>query len=632
MTGFAALVAIALGACNSPIRASKEVPPRTDAADVGTDQVGSDSPNADTIAPVAPSSSDAPDGNQVGGLDITDKVDLGTVVVGATVSGQVHVFTGSALTDFSCMVSSGGNITPDPSVAGTCTATLAAGAGCVIGFNFMTTTPGLKLGDQVACSVGGITHITPIVANVVPPAKVVISAPSGAVTATVGNSSDFVLEVLNAGGTSTGQLAAAINPTDPEFIVAATTCATGLAPFATCTVTVTFKPATVGSKMATLSVTDAAAPATPVTATLNASGLPTDWLGMGPSGTTDFGSVPLGSSGTAVIFTIKNTGNQPATDIAVATSDPQFVIGSNTCSGLTLAPITGSCTFTITFTPFGTLGVHSALITTTCANGRPTSLPILGTAITPAALTLTPAPLAFDGIALYQQSGEKFLTVTNTGGASTGALTIPTYLDSGFAISGHTCTTALQATESCSIAIRFTPDIISQVTFTLTVSSASGAVGTTLLTGTGRVPPTLALDPRYVEGCDWPLPPDAGAAPAQCFARTVVGQTDGSSPNQQPQAPVAFTVTYVVPDSYGGSSLETGPVTVSIGGDGASDFVIAARDCGPSMQPTQSCTFKVSFKPTASGGRKAIITVTSTNGGNVVGIIQAVASPVDGGT
>ena len=185
--------------------------------------------------------------------------------------------------------------------------------------------------------------------------------------------------------------------------------------------------------------------------------------------------------------------------------------------------------------------------------------------------------------------------------------------------------------ESCSIAVKFTPNTISQVTFTLTMSSASGAVGTAILTGTGRMPTTLALDPHDVMGCAWPLLPDAGTAPAQCFAYTVVGQTDGSSPNQPPQAPVTFTVTYVVPDGSGGISLETGPVTVSIGDAYASDFVIVASNCGPSMAPTQSCSFTVSFKPTASGGRKAIITVTSTNGGNVAGIIQAVAAPVDGG-
>ena len=625
MTTFGALVAIALGACKAPIHASGNVP--ADAADVSTDQVGSDSPNADTIAPDAPASSDAPDGCQPGILSITDKVDLGTVAVGATVSGQVHIVTGCLLTGLSCVVS-GGNVTPDPTIAGTCTAQLAAGASCVIGFNFMATTPGRQVGNQVICSTGGTTHTTPIVATVVPPAKVVISAPSGAVTTTVGGSSDFVLEVLNGGGVSTGQLTAVIDPADPEFIVAATTCATGLAPLAACTVTVTFKPATVGSKMATLSLTDAAAPATPVTATLNALCLPTDGLGILPSGTTDFGSVPLGSSGTPTIFTIKNTGNQPATGVALATTDPQFVIGSNTCSGLTLAPITGSCTFTITFTPSGTPGTSAALLTTTYANGSPTSLPIQGTAIKPPVLTITPTPLAFDGIVLNQQSGDKVLTVTNSGGATTGLLTLPIDLGAGFVSSGNTCTTALQATESCSIAIRFTPVGISLVTFTLTVSSASGAVGTAVLTGTGRAPTPLALDLRDVRGCSEPPTQNRDAGLAKCFPDTAVGQTDGSSPNKASQAPVAFTVTYAMP---GGVSLETGPVTVSLGGTDASDFVIAVGNCGPSLVPTQSCTFTVSFKPTAPGLRKATIMVTSTNGGNVGATIEAIALPVDGG-
>ena len=501
---FSALVALALGACKSPIHVSADASAHPDAADASL-------------------SSDAPDGNQPGYLSIPDKVNLGTV--------------------------------------------------------------------------------------------------------DVGHSIDFVLTVSNLAAVSTGQLTVAITPASPAFAVTATTCATGLAPFATCTVTVTFQPVAVGGTSATLSVTDAASPTTPATARLAGNGAPHPSFGTWISGSTDFGSVTLGSSGNPVVFTINNTTDQPATDVAVATTDPQFAISSNTCAGTTLAPFTGTCTFAITFTPSGTLGVIKAEVYASYA-GVASSLPIQGTAIAPPTLTITPTPLAFDGTVLNQQSGDKFLTVTNSGGASTGVLTLPTDLGAGFVISDNTCTAALQPTETCSIAIQFTPTMVAQVTFAFAVSSASGAVATAFLTGTGRIPPPLALDPREVKNCGEPTSPDGGAALAECFADTAVGQTDGSSPNQPSHAPVPFTVTYAAPST---SSMETGQVTVSIGGANASDFVIAVGDCGPSLQPTQSCTFTVSFKPTASGLRKATITVTSTNGGNAVTNIEAIALPVDGG-
>jgi hypothetical protein len=165
----------------------------------------------------------------------------------------------------------------------------------------------------------------------------------------------------------------------------------------------------------------------------------------------------------------------------------------------------------------------------------------------------------------------------------------------------------------------------------LTVKSTSGAVGTALLTGTGRWATPLELNPRDVKGCGEPPVPDGGAALATCFADTAVGQTDGSSPNKPARAPVAFTATYVVPQNAGGVSVEAGAVTVSISGANASDFVIAASNCGPSLVPMQYCTFTVSFKPIASGLRKATIKVTSTNGGKVSTNIEAIGLPVDGG-
>jgi hypothetical protein len=248
------------------------------------------------------------------------------------------------------------------------------------------------------------------------------------------------------------------------------------------------------------------------------------------------------------------------------------------------------------------------------------SLAIKGMAIMPPNLTIMPSPLQFDGIPLGTQSGDKLLTVTNTGEATTGALTVPSVLGAGFVLSGHTCTAPLEATKSCSIAVRFSPAAIAEASFSFEVSSASGAVGTAVVRGTGREPTRLALDPREVRGCSQSSI-DGGSASTICFADTMVGQVDGSSSNQVARAPVTFTLTFAEPRPV---SIDTGLVTVSLDGANPSDFALVTSDCGPSLAPMQHCTFAVSFKPSAPGLRRATINATCANGGNTTATIEAV--------
>ena len=315
-------------------------------------------------------------------ISVPDKVDLGVVAMGTIASGRVKVTAITALTDLVCSVSVDGNVVPDPTLDGTCTATMAAGASCVVGFSFTSTSLGVKLSDWVACSAGGLSKTTFITATVVTAATPKIWPSAGSVSATTGSSADVVFTVANGGGVSSGPLTAAITPANPEFAIAATTCVPGIAPLGTCTVTVVFKPTTAGTKTATLVVTESS---TPTTATSAAIVGFSDGEGvqMTITGPADFGSVAVGSTGAEVQFTVKNMGGDAAAGLTVATTDSQFIIGNDTCTGQTLVATTGSCTFTVTFSPAATapLGVMSALITISSTGGNPFSLPIKGTAV-----------------------------------------------------------------------------------------------------------------------------------------------------------------------------------------------------------------------------------------------------------
>ncbi len=101
----------------------------------------------------------------------TDHIDLGTIPVGATVSGKVTVTATNALTDLLCSVSSAGNIKADPSTTTCPTAApgaLAKSASCTYGFTFSSATAGAKTGDEVICNAGSVTKITSITAVVTP--------------------------------------------------------------------------------------------------------------------------------------------------------------------------------------------------------------------------------------------------------------------------------------------------------------------------------------------------------------------------------------------------------------------------------------------------------------------------------
>jgi hypothetical protein len=205
------------------------------------------------------------------------------------------------------------------------------------------------------------------------------------------------------------------------------------------------------------------------------------------TGGPDLGTVVLGETGTPVTFTLKNTGGTDAAGVGVASNNSAFVLGNDGCTGMTLTRITGSCTFTVTFTPpeTGLPGAYNGLLTASYVGGNPFNLPITATAVKPAVLTITPNPLVFDGIPVGTQSGDKKLTVTNTGGSSTGALTVPSALGNGFAISANTCSAPLLPAQSCTIAVRFSPVVVSQATWTFQVIFGPGVFATAMLAGAG---------------------------------------------------------------------------------------------------------------------------------------------------
>jgi len=205
-------------------------------------------------------------GTGVSPTGITDRVDLGTVVVGATVPGSVTFTAPSAVSGLTC-TTSGPDLTADATKS--CPPTLAAGASCTFGFNFKAASPGTK-NDAVVCTTAGVSATTGIIANAVTPANLAFAAPATVSVATVvGTSSTPVsLLLVNAGGADSGALTVTPGGDVDQFTID-NQCIVPLAANSFCRIIVVYKPTSPYPKTLTLTVTDANAPGWSAVARVN---------------------------------------------------------------------------------------------------------------------------------------------------------------------------------------------------------------------------------------------------------------------------------------------------------------------------------------------------------------------------
>ena len=198
----------------------------------------------------------------------------------------------------------------------------------------------------------------------------------------------------------------------------------------------------------------AAAPAAPA---VKPPGLPA--VSIGPS-SVDFGQANLGTSVSRTVTVMSSGGAPVAIQTATVTGPDasEFTAGQDQCSGANLAP-GASCVVEIIFRP-STLGSRSAsLMLADAASGSPQSLSLAGVGAGVAAVTLGPASVDF-GQATVGDMVVRRITVTSAG---TAPLTVQSLLFSGpdaadFTTSVDVCSgTSLSPGTSCVLDVRFRP-------------------------------------------------------------------------------------------------------------------------------------------------------------------------------
>ncbi|MFN0246791.1 MAG: choice-of-anchor D domain-containing protein [Kofleriaceae bacterium] len=204
----------------------------------------------------------------------------------------------------------------------------------------------------------------------------------------------------------------------------------------------------------------------------------------------------------------------------------------------------------------------------------------------PAMLSGSPMTASFGSVVVGQTSTPMTITITNTGGFTTGTINpaISGSMGSNFVLGSSTCT-SLAASATCTIDVSFRPSSAGAKTAQLAVTAAPGGTLMVDLDGTGIVPGALAIAPT-----------------THNFGTRTIG-LGGSAQ--------VFTVT-----NTGGEP--TTAMTSVVGGANPGEFIKTGDTCdGMTLAGGATCTFTLAFTPLTGGVKFGNVTVSASAGGVV---------------
>jgi sugar lactone lactonase YvrE len=293
--------------------------------------------------------------------------------------------------------------------AGLCSssAPLTQGASCDVSVNFIPASSGSLSGfvvltdndlngigatQSIAVSGTGVGASQPVASltpNPIAFNSQTVATTSAAMQATLSNTGGAALTgiVISIAGT---------NPADFAFTTGSNACGTTLAANSSCSIYVTFTPASATSFSATLSVADNAT-GSPQTATLTGIGTAVPAPIASLTAPAAFPNTTVGATAAALSATLSNTGNAALaiSSITIAGTNPTDfakATGANAC-GTTLAA-GASCSIYVTFTPASATSFAATLTVADNAAGSPQTAALsgTGTAAAPTYTVASPTP------------------------------------------------------------------------------------------------------------------------------------------------------------------------------------------------------------------------------------------------
>jgi hypothetical protein len=294
-----------------------------------------------------------------------------------------------------------------------------------------------------------------------------------------------------------------------------------------------------------------------------------------------FGTQPINTTSSPQSVTLTNTGTASfaISGIDIEGADlSYFAITSNNCGG-TVA-VGGSCIVSVTFTPTSAIAATANLVFTDSAPGSPQSVPLSGTGTGQSAVSFNPASITFPNTPVSSTSAPLSTVATNTGTAALMGISISiASTNAGDFAQTNNCGTSLAIGGSCTITVRFTPSATGGRNANISMADdASGSPQTVPLHGTGFT-----------------------AAPQASLSTTSISygnQTVGTQSNPQ----------VVILTNTGSATLTVSTATITGANPGDYGF---STTCGASLAANASCTYSVSFTPTAAGVRTATLNVNT---------------------
>ena len=439
--------------------------------------------------------------------------------------------------------------------------------------------------------------------GVVPTPGFNISSSSLVLSARLGSSATGPVTITNPAGATANLVLSAFNFSVPQYTRSgASTCAiaTSLAPGASCSLVVSFTPTAAGAQNGNLSIVHNA-PSSPDLVSLTGNG--TQSLISPTVQTLSFGNVQQGvpkplnqivtNTGTAALdFTVNPSSAAALSGPAVA----DYAV-TGTCNTVTpLAPLGGTCTLVVTFTPTA-LGARGATLTISSdATNGPLVITLNGTGVALPEPVVTPPASDFPDTVINQLSAQtRTVTIRND---RIRDITYSVSNSTDFSIGAESCAgrVVLGGGGTCTIAIQFLP----------TLGAGEGRRTASLpftFTGTAPDPNPTTVNVDVAGNALLPLAQSA----TSLNASAVVG-----SP----------TTTSMLLTNRSASSITLSTLVFS--GAAAGDYSLdATNTCTTSLVLTagNSCTLVVRFSPPVAGTRNATLTISH----NAAGSPQTVA-------
>lgn len=461
------------------------------------------------------------------------------------------------------------------------------------------------------------TTISFVVPEVVQPVITVQQGSTGASLAsgtgtvtlpTGGGTESFIIK--NSGNANLTGLRVTVDGTSAMDFPSSSPAVAGLAPGESTTISIQFRPTATGPRSAVLHVSGDAISTFDIA--LAGEGIPLPEISVEqPLGldlatgdaTVHFHQSALGVSGSAEIFTIRNTGSADLTGLSLTLSGAaagDFVPTQPVLA--TLAP-GATTTFQVSFRPTVT-GTRSATLHLVSNDadespfrilleGNGPSFPEISVSLADtSALTDSASTVAFGNVGLGDISDTEVLTITNTGTANITGLAITTDgIHIGDFTVGSPAATFLPPGASTTFRIAFQPSAAGTRTASLHLASNDQDENPfdIALTGSGVALPDIAVSRSDLTEL-------TGPASAITFATTHLGTSSSAQ---------ILTINNTGTASLSGLKL-------TLAGSHASDFILEAP-AATTLPPAAGTTFKVTFKPTASGVRSATLQLASND-------------------